>query len=221
MTYEEMLEVWRAQDETPRYSVNPGLLQAVVEQEQAGLRRRFGWEWFVPAMLWFVAGAMLAVAFAILFAANARGWVTSSVWDYVAAGIATGAMLLWPVAYWAGHERRPPRERDFGSSLQEEIQRNLSWVDHQLSRYGRLGPWLLRSAPIWVAVIMFVWVGARMIDKLSGWIIFLIAAWPAFLPLFSSGHYQKKQLLAYRRRLTELLDLLNAGEWKDSEWPVA
>jgi hypothetical protein len=38
------------------------------------------------------------------------------------------------------------------------------------------------------------------------------------LPMFLSGGYYKKRLLALRRRLTELLELLDAGEWKPSEW---
>jgi hypothetical protein len=221
MNFDEMLEVWRAQDETPPYRVDPDLLQAVVEQEQTGLRRGFGvGVWYLPLMLWFVAGAMLALAFAMVFAMT-RGWATAVAWDYVAMGIATGAMLLWPVGYWASYKRQPPRERGFGNSLQEEIQRNLSWVDYQLSQYGRLAPWLLRSAPIWVAVGMFVWVGVRMNDGPSGWAFFFSAAWSVLLPLFWTGHYFKKQLLAYRRRLSELLELLNASEWKESEWPIA
>jgi hypothetical protein len=221
MNFDEMLEVWRAQDETPRYRVNPDLLLVVVEQEQADLRRRFGWEWALPGMLWFVAGAMLAVAFALLFATTSRGWVMPSVWDYLVSGIAIGVMLLWPGAYWASRGRQPPRERGFGNSLQEEIQRNLSWVDYQLSQYGRLAPWLLRSAPIWVAVGMFFWVGVRMSDKPAVWLPFLIVIWSMLWPVFSTGHYFKKQLLAYRRRLSELLELLNASEWKEGEWPMA
>jgi len=220
MTYEEMLEVWRAQDETPRYSVNSGLLQAVVEQEQTGLRRKFGWDWFVPVMLWFVAGAMLAVIVALLFVLASLGQLTPIAWDYVATGIAIGAMLLWPVAFWAGYRRRPPRERDFGNSLQEEIRRNLSWVDDQLSRHGRLATSLLDWAPMAVTLLMFFWVAARMSDKPFVSLSLFFSAWPILLPMVWSGHYQKKQLLAYRRRLSELLELLDASEWKESEWPM-
>ena len=217
MTYDEMLEVWRAQDETPPYRVNPDLLRVVVQQEHAGLLRQFGWSASAfPWVLWGVAGAMLALAVAGLFAAT-RGWATASAWDYVAMGIALGAMLLWPGAYWMSQKGQPPRERGFGNSLQEEIQGNLSWVDYQLSQYGRLAPSLLRSAPIWVAVILFFWLSVRMNAQPFGWLFFFSAAWPALLPLFWTGHYFKKQLQAYKRRLRELLELLDAGKWKASE----
>jgi hypothetical protein len=218
MNFDEMLEVWRAQDETPPYRVNPDLLQVVVQQEQAGLRRQFGvgGAWALPWALWGVAGAMLAVAGAGLFAAT-RGWATASVWDGLAMGVAIGVMLLWPGAYWASSRRQPPRERGFGNSLQAEIQRNLSWVDYQLSQYGRLAPWLLRFAPMGAAVSLFFWLSVRTNDGPFGWLFFFSIAWSVLLPLFWTGHYFKKQLLAYRHRLSELLELLHASEWKASE----
>lgn len=221
MNYDEMLEVWRAQDETLPYRVNPDLLQVVVQQEQADLRHKFGWDWFVPCMLWVSASAMLAVIVALLFVLASIGQLAPIAWDYVVTGIAIGAMLLWPVAFWAGYKRQPPRERGFGDSLQEEIRRNLSWVDDQLSRYGQLATSLLNWAPMVVALLMFLWVGARMSDKLFVSLSIFFSAWPILLPVFWSGHYQKKQLLAYRRRLSELLELLDASEWKESEWPMA
>jgi hypothetical protein len=223
MNFDEMLETWRAQDETPPYRVNPDLLQVVVQQEQAGLRREMGLgnSWAVPWALWFAASALLAVAVAGLFVMASIGKVTPTAWDYVATGIAIGAMLVWPGAYWASCKRHPPRGRGFGNSLKEEIQRNLSWVDYELSRYGRFAPSLLRSAPMWVAVSMFFWISVRMNDEPFGWLFFFSVAWPVLLPLFWTGHYQKKQLLAYRRRLSELLELLNASEWKANKWEAS
>lgn len=218
MNFDEMLEAWRTQDETPPYRVNPDLLLVVVQQEQAILRREMGLgnSWAVPWALWGAAGAMLAVAVTALFAAT-RGWATAIAWDYVAIGVAIGAMLLWPGAYWASNRRQPPHERGFGNSLQEEIQRNLSWVDDQLSQYGRLAPTLLRFAPMGVAAILYSWVIVRTDNGPVGWTIFFSAAWGMLFPMLWTGHYFKKQLLTYRRRLSELLELLNASEWKASE----
>jgi hypothetical protein len=218
MNYDEMLEVWRAQDETPPYRVNPGLLQVVVWQEQAALRRQLGLGWFVPCMLWVTASAMLAVVVGFLFVLISIGQLTPTMWDYLATGIAIGMMLLWPVAFLASYKRQPPHERGFGNSLQEEIQRNLAWVDYKLSRYGQLATWLLNYAPFVVTLLLFFWVGARMSDNSFGSLFIFISVWPALLPMFLSGGYYKKRLLALRRRLTELLELLDAGEWKPSEW---
>ena len=94
------------QDTAPAYRVNPDLLRVVIRQEYAEMRRESGWDlWFVPVALWMAAVAMLAVFFALLFAATMRGWMTLSVWDYAVAGIATGAMLMWPVVYWMSYRR--------------------------------------------------------------------------------------------------------------------
>jgi hypothetical protein len=219
MDYDEMLAVWRAQDKAPAYRVNPDLLQVVVWQEQANLRRQlFLGLWVPPCLGWVMASVMVTIPFALLFAATSRGWATPSVWDYTAAGIAIGVLLLWPVAYWVSHRRQALHESSFGNSLQDEIRRNLSRVDYQLSLYGRLAPSLLRFAPIWVAAILFFWVSVRMNDKPTGWLPFFIAGWFILWPVFSAGRYYEKRLLALRRRLNELLELLDAGEWKASEW---
>lgn len=213
MTFDEMLEAWRTQDETPPYRVNPDLFLVVVQQEQASLRREMGLgnSWAVPWALWAAAGAMLVVAVAALFAVT-RGWATAITWDYLAMGVAISAMLLWPVAYSASRRRQSPRERAFGNSLQEEIRRNLSWVDNELSRHSRLAPSLLRFAPMGVAAILYSWVIVRTDNGPVGWAIFFSAACGMLFPLLWTGHYFKTQLLEYRRRLSQLLELLNANE---------
>jgi hypothetical protein len=214
MTFDEMLEVWRTQDTAPPYRVNPDLLAVVVRQEHAELRRESGWDlWFLPWALWMAAGAMLVIVVTFLVVANLRGWATPSVWDYVATGIAIVAMLVWPGVYWASYRRQPSRERGFGNSLQEEIRRNLARVDHHLSRFERLGPSLLLFAPFGVVVILCAWVVFRANGgPVTFQTTFFIVAFSMLAPLAGTSRALKKGLLEQRRRLSQLLDLLNAGE---------
>ena len=213
MNFDEMLEAWRAQDERPPYRVNPALLRVVVQHEYAEVRRESGWEYsFVPWALWAAACGVLAVVFALLFMVTARGWMTLGVWDYVATGVATGAMLMWPAAYWASH-RRPSDEPGSDDPLHEEIRRSLSRVDYALSRYGRLAPSLLLMAPFVIVAILFFWITVRTNGgPTQARFILLIVAFSMFSPLFWTGNYYKERLQAQKRRLGQLLELLEVGE---------
>jgi hypothetical protein len=215
MNFDEMLEAWRAQDERPPYRVNPYLLRVVVRQEHADVWRELRWSlWAVPCMRWVAASVMLAMAFAFFFVAVSSGVFAPSTWDYAAGVIAIGALLASIGAHCASRQRQAAHERAFGNSLHGEIQRDLSRIDHQLSQYGRLAPSLLRSAPIWAAAILFFWAIARMSDKPFGWQAGIVVAQiAAFLfPMAWTGHYVKTQLLAYKHRLSQLLELLDVSE---------
>ena len=212
MDFDEMIEVWRTQDKTPAYRVNPDLLRVVVQQEHADLRRESGLDlWFFPWALWFTAGAVMAVVFAMLFVATA-GWTTPGVWDYAAVGIAIVTMAVSAGVNWIGLRRQPARESGFGNPLQEKIRNNLSRVDYQVSRYGRPLPSLLVFAPSWVAVFLFAWVVARMDGGAVSWASFFSVVLGMMLPMLWAGRYFRKKLLEHRRRLAQLLDLLDAGE---------
>ena len=212
MNFDQMLETWRTQDKAPLYGVKRELLRLEVPRDQADLQRslrRNTW-----GVYWAALGtsvACLVVFFALLFAAISWGDITSTAWDYVALSIGIGTILLSAVAYWVSRKRHALWERGFGNSLQEEIRRNLSRVDYQLSRYGQLAS-LLMYAPMWMALILSFWIVFRISGKPFGWLlpvgcVLCIAPWWVMWSLWF-----KKQLLAYRHRFGQLLELLNSGE---------
>lgn len=212
MNFDQMLETWRAQDKVPLYGVNRDLLRLEVPREQADLRRGLGRElWGVYWAALGSSAAWLSIVFALLFAGISWGEVTPSVGDYVAVGLYIGTILLSAGAYWVSRKRQALYERGFGNSLQEEIRRNLSRVDYQLSRYGRLAR-LLMYAPMPVAGILTCWVIVRLSGKPFGWLhaaacVFFIVPWWV---MWSS--WFKKRLLGYRHRFSQLLELLNPSE---------
>lgn len=214
MDYDEILETWRTQDETPLYGVNPELIAVVVRQDYEEMRRESGWDlWFVPIALWGAACAMLAVFVLSVFVTVVRGWATPDVWDYAAIGVGAGAILLWPVFYGLSFRRQLARERAFGKTLQDEIQRYLTRVDFHLSRHERLVPSLLMRAPFLIVAILFLWAILRInAGPFSARTILVIVAFSMLVPVFSAGGYFKQRLREQKRRLNRMLALLNAGD---------
>jgi hypothetical protein len=208
MNFDQMLETWRAQDEAPLHGVNRDLLQLVLGHEHSDLRRNLRWE------QWSVYGSSVGLGALFAFFVAVVFYGDETIWDYVATGVATGAVLLWAGAFWVSRKRQALRERSFGNSLQEEIRRNLSLLDYQLSRHGRWAAQLLIISPILVAAVVILWFGARINENPFGWLdvgtaVALIVP-TAFSVVFASRKAEQR-LLPRRRRLSELLELLNAS----------
>lgn len=208
MNFDQMLETWRAQDEAPLYGVNRDLLQLLIQHAETDLRLGLRLE------LWMAYGLSAAlVALIVWFFASIDS--PRTVGDYVATSIAIGATLLYAGAYWVSRKRQALRERGFGSSLQEEIRRNLSLVDYQLSRHGRWASSLRIVSPTMVATILILWLGKRISAQSFGWseagIAFFFVTCSVLLTVWGS-RLAEKDLLARKRRLSQLLELLNASE---------
>jgi hypothetical protein len=212
MNFDQMLDTWRTQDKVPLYGIRRDLLRLGVPREQVDLQRSLRLNTW--GVYWAALGtsvAWLTMVFALLFAAISWGDIASTVWDYVALGIGIGTLVLSGGAYWMSRRRHALWERGFGNSMQAEIRRNVSRVDYQLSRHGRLAS-LLMYAPMWVALILSFWIIMRIGGKPFGWLLpaacfFFIVPWWVMWSLWF-----KKQLLAYRHRFSQLLELLNPSE---------
>jgi len=208
MNLDEMLETWRAQEEAPLYGVNRDLLQLVLQHEQADLRRKLRWE------QWAIYGIspLLFAGMAFFFALIYYDDDPRTVWDYMAAGLGAGAALLWAGALWVSRKRQALRERRFGDSLQEEIRRNLSLVDYQLSRTGRWGASLLIQAPGMLIGTLIYWLGIQVNNQPFGWLeagLISVIVVASASEASRSSRKVKQELLPRRRRLSELLEVLN------------
>jgi peptidoglycan/LPS O-acetylase OafA/YrhL len=211
MNFDQMIEAWRAQDEAPLYGVNRDLLQLVLKHEQADLRRELRREqWAVYGVS---AGLLAFLAF--IFAAIYHDDDPRTVWDYVAAGLATVALLAGVGAQGVSRKRQALRERGFGNSLQEEIRRNLSLVDYQLSRTGRRDTALLTATPITLAGTLLYWLIVQINNNPFGWYeagIVLVVVGGAVWSAISTSREAEQALLPRRRQLSELLEALNRSE---------
>lgn len=209
MNFDQMMESWKSQDEAPLYGVNRDLLKLVLQNEQADLRRKLRREqWGV------YGGSTVLLAFSGLFL-WAFIYYRGPLWGLAAAAVAVGAAAAGSVALRLSRRRQSQHERSFGQSLQEEIRRNLSLVDYQLSRKGSTGRILLTAAPIILAAAVCLAFSAMLNESSRGWwIVAVVVAVTASLIRGASAESRKtkQQLLPRRQRLSELLEAFNASE---------
>ena len=208
MNIDELTATWRTQDKTSLSSLNLELLQQVIQTDLRRKQRREQWEIYGTSA--FLLGILLFFFAAIYFDNDPR-----TVWDYVAAIVATGAVLAWAGAFWMKRRLQKQREHDFGNSLQDEVKRNLSLVDDQLSRTGQWHAVSLAAAPLALAGSLVYWLTVQINNEPFGWfdagiVVFVIVA--AAQGAMQSSRKVTKDLLPYKRRLTELLAILNAPD---------
>jgi hypothetical protein len=212
MDLDEVLATWRTQDKEPLYGVNRDLLQLVMQHEQADLRRELRWDQWGT----YGVSALLLTFTAFAFAAIYYDDDPRTVWDYVAASVAALAVGEGVLALWLSRKRQAMRERGFGNSLREEIRRNLSLVDYQLSRGGRRDMALLTAAPITLAGVLLYWLAIQLNNNPFGWldvgVIVFIMVLPSVWSVIDTSRRTEQELLPRRRRLSELLETLNASE---------
>jgi hypothetical protein len=208
MDFDQMIATWKSQDTRPLYGVNRDLLQLTLQHEQAEIRRSLRREYWTN---YIVGTAMAGVAGAVLWwFLDHRG----SGFHMVAAAVGLSAFALWVVALQLSRRRQALRERGFGNTLQEEVRRNLSLVDYQLSQVGRWSTAMLWSAPVLVGSTLTFWLIVEINDNTGFW---FEAGFIAFMVVsiayttYESSRKTREQLLPRRQRLLELLEMLGAG----------
>ena len=210
MDFDQMMEGWRTQDEKPVYGVNADLLQLVLRAEQDKIRRTLRRDQWMT----YVMGPGMALFAAFwLWVAVLRG---APLLQTLAAGAGAAMFVLWVGAYWLSRRRQARRERNFGNTLQEEVRRNLSLVEYQITN-GRWRAALLWTLPVMIGATLIYWLTFQINTStgfsvwnhvILGVCIVSSVLWTAY----ASDRAVKQKLEPRRERLRELLDTLNASE---------
>jgi hypothetical protein len=191
--------------------VNEDLLQLVLQHEQADIRRQLRREQWTTYGVGTGMGALAGLALWAFLYFRGPALYTAM------AAVGTVAFILWMAALWLSLRRQRRREREFGNTLRDEIARNLSLLDYQLSRYGRWGAAALWAAPVIVGSALLYWLSVEInFDEGesrwdSVWVL-LVLVWAGLFVPYASSRDVKKKLEPRRRRLGELLAALDAGE---------
>jgi hypothetical protein len=210
MDFDQMLEAWQAQDDKPLYGVNGDLLRLVLQNEQATIRRTLRKGKWITYL--FGSGMALFAAFWLWVVILQHGPVL----DTVVAAIGTGMFILWVGAFWLSRRRLAERERGFGNSLKDEIGRNLSLVDYQITN-GRWRAALLWVAPVNIGALLIYWLSFRINTgsgfsvwnhAFLGFCILSSVVWT----VYAADRHVKRKLEPRRDRLRDLLETLNSSE---------
>ncbi len=211
MDFDQMLDAWKAQDDKPLYGVNADLLQLVLQNERAKIRRELRREMWTFCIIGIGMAGWMAFWLWVLV------YVRGPVVQIVVAAVGTSLLALWLGIFWLSRRRQARRERSFGTTLQEEIGRNLSLVEYQLSRYGRWGASMLWTAPMIVGSGLLAWLTVEINHDPGesrweqAWIVFVLL-WAGVWVPYAGSRAVTKKLVPRRQRLRELLETLNASE---------
>ena len=208
MNFDQMIETWRTQEEVPLYGINRDLLGLVIQKERDEMQRQMWLEhWTNLAVGTGMVALLGGVLWWFLHFRGAGGGAAL-------AALGVGALVLWVAALFMSIRRQGKRERSFGNTLQDEIRRNLSVVDYQLSRAGRWSTLMLWSAPIIVGASLITWLIAEINDNTSFWfdvgvITFIVVSFAS--TTYETSRKSTKDLEPRRKRLTELLEMLETA----------
>jgi len=210
MDFDQMLDAWRAQEEKPLYGVNHDLLRLVLQNEQDKIRRKMRRDLWIT----YIVGPGMALFAAFwLWVAILNGVPALQV---AAAAVGTVAFLLWVGAFWVSRRRQAQRERGFGSTLKDEIGRNLSLIDYQIAN-GRWRAAMLWTAPVMIGSLLIYWLTFQINTDtgMSPWMhVWIVGGvvWSIAFTAWAGDREVKRRLEPRRQRLRELLEALDTGE---------
>ena len=209
MKLDDVLESWRSQDEAPLYSVNSERLQQALRQELAAVQRgapNRGMGHLRDKRALFAGLAFIFVI--MVYDDDPRTW-----WDFVIVILGAAAALLWAGYLYLNRRVHARRERRFGASLRDDIERHLALLDYQLSRVWRLSSVLLTALPLFVGSLA-LWLAIGRINNLP------IDEWPGDMGVPPDGRdpgngfwiargMAERKTLPRKRRLEALLKELD------------
>jgi hypothetical protein len=213
--FDQMFETWHAQNTAPPYDVNRDALRKALQTEEARVGLEMRIQRRVLWVLWIFGTGMAVWAGFWIAITITNGWPAIYA---ITAGVSFGMFALGLGALWASRGREP--ERNFGNTLEEEVERSLALVDYQLSATRRLILFMLGAACISVTTMLFSWTVNRSQDIPDspfpgyGWSMVVIAVvfgWASY-KVRDAMRKARPKLELRQRRLRELLAALEARE---------
>ena len=212
MNLDDLMEVWRSQDASPLYGVDKTLLLLALRQEQVKLqaqRRRERWITGVASA--FLIAGMAFFLFIMIYDNDPR-----TEWDFAIPIVGAAAALLWGGAMYVSHRAQARRERSFGESLREQLNRHIAQLDYQATRVVRLASVLVTALPPLVCATAIILAGWRINNEPFSdewvWIVggIFVCAMGSAAGLWEQRRSMERDFLPRKRRLEALLKELDA-----------
>ena len=212
MNLDDLMTVWRSQEVAPLHDVNKTLLHLALRQDEATLqkeRRRERWIFYTASA--GIVAAMAVFLFIMIYDNDPR-----TDWDFAIPIVGAAAAVLWGGAMYVSHRAQTVRERTFGESLREQLNRHLAQLDYRATRVVRLASVLLTALPPMVCASAIILAGWRINNEPFGdewvWIVggILVCAIGSAAGVLEQRRSMERDLLPRKRRLEALLKELDA-----------
>lgn len=211
MKLDDVLASWKSQDEAPLYSVNSEYLQQALRQELAARQRGLR----IEALVVYGISALMFAGLAFILLMMVYDDDPRTTADFVIVILGAAAALLWAGYVYLSRKMQARRERRFGASLRDDIERHLTSLDYELSQVWRLSSILLTALPLFFGTLA-LWLALGRINNLP------IDVWETtwhFLPMAAilwfgfwiARHKAERETLPRRRRLEALLKEFDAS----------
>lgn len=217
MNLDELMTVWRSQDEAPLHEVNQTLLHLALRQDEAKLqkqRRRDRWILYL-----FGAGVVIGMAIFLNIMIYFRGRRPENVvtgWDLLLPIVGAIVALISVRAMCLNHRAQSRREQTFGQSLRDQLQRSIAQLDHEVTNARRTSVLVtvLMGGVAPAAILVLGWrVNGKSLSDDGYMLVTLLIScvWVVAAGVWQLRRSVNKDILPRKRRLEELLTDLEAS----------
>jgi hypothetical protein len=212
MNLDDLMAVWRSQDAAPLHGLDKTLLHLALRQDEAKLQKQRRIERWIT----YVGSAGLVAVMALFVALMIYDNDPRTDWDFAIPIVGAAAALLWGGAMYVSHRAQALRERSFGESLREQVNRHIAQLDYQATRVVRLASVLVTALPPLVCATAIILAGWRINNEPFGdewvWIVggIFVCAMGSAAGVWEQRRSMERDLLPRKRRLETLLKELDA-----------
>ncbi len=212
MNLDDLMAVWRSQDAAPLHGVDKTLLHLALRQDEAKLHKERRIE---RGITYFSSAGLVAVMAVFLFI-MIDDQDPRTDWDFAIPIVGAAAALLWGSAMYVSHRAQALRERSFGESLRDQLNRHIAQLEYQATRVVRLASVLVTALPPLVCATAIILAGWRVNNEPFRtewfWIVgaIVVCAIGSVAGVWEQRRRMERDLLPRKRRLEALLKELDA-----------
>ena len=211
MDFEDMQVIWDSQNKQPLYGVDEAGLHTILRTKSQKFGRLIFWQ----QTLSYLSSLLVITSILMILLANYAGlldgppWAALSGWDILALLVAMSCWVHFGVSIYFGQKRQKHRERQFTTSLRDDLDRGIEQTEYQIRTRKHL---LLGFLPPSVGVALLMFVGFRM-GSVSQWLLVPVIVVLLVNLVFESRSQQrlvereivprKQELETLREKLTE------------------
>ncbi len=211
MNLDDLMAVWRSQDEAPLHGVNQTLLHLALRQDEAKLqkaRRKERWIVYIAS-----AGVVAAMALFLAMMIYARERNVMTGWDFAIGIGGAAAALLAGGAMYVGHRAQARSEQRLGESLRDQLSRRIVQFDDRATIARATLVTVMLGGIGGIAILLLGYrVNQKSISDDGGMLIpmILTCVWLVATGVWQIRRSVRKDILPRQRRLEALLKELDA-----------